>query len=218
MNTTHQLIGYNLCPFVARVRIVATEKSFPLELSYIDIAAKPDWFTKLSPTGQVPALLVGDRVLFESSAISSYIDEVTPGSLFPTDVVRRAEIRAWTQFASDLTLKQYAQMCATTESMLQEVTSAVDSALAILAKNLAAEGGFFDGDEFGMADAAFASFLFRAAIFDKKFGLSSLARYPRLVRWQESVCSRPSVNEYFSNQFVELMLGHMETKESILIR
>ncbi len=52
-------------------------------------------FLKVNPAGQVPCLLVGDRVLSESTAIIEWLEEVYPmPALLPKDPWRRAEIRS----------------------------------------------------------------------------------------------------------------------------
>lgn len=102
MNT---LVSFNVCPFVQRSLIVLEEKRVRdhYDIRYIDLDAKPDWFLRYSPMGQVPILIVGDTVLFESVAINEYLDDVSPGpSLHPQDPLRRAHNRAWIEFLSSV--------------------------------------------------------------------------------------------------------------------
>ena len=96
----YKLISFALCPYVQRALIVLKEKNVPFERVDIDLANKPDWFLKLSPLGKVPVLQSGDNVLFESQVIAEYLDEVTDGSLHPSDPIEKAVHRAWIEFAS----------------------------------------------------------------------------------------------------------------------
>ena len=64
-----RLVSHHLCPYVQRAAIALAEKGVPFERINIDLAAKPDWFLKISPLGKVPLLQVGQDVLFESSVI-----------------------------------------------------------------------------------------------------------------------------------------------------
>ncbi len=96
----YKLISFPLCPYVQRALIVLAEKNVPFERVDIDLANKPDWFLKLSPLGKVPVLQADDNVLFESQVIAEYLDEVTQGSLHPTDPLQKAKHRAWIEFAS----------------------------------------------------------------------------------------------------------------------
>ena len=90
------LVSHHLCPYVQRAAIVAAEKGVALDRQAIDLAAKPDWFLALSPTGKTPLLLVTDQEgrehpLFESAAIAEYLDETGGGrTLMPTDPIARA--------------------------------------------------------------------------------------------------------------------------------
>lgn len=62
------LVSHYLCSYVQRAVIVASEKGIALDRMTIDLAAKPDWFLALSPTGKVPLLKVrtegAEHVLF----------------------------------------------------------------------------------------------------------------------------------------------------------
>ena len=89
MATKLHLVSHHLCPYVQRAVIVAFEKGVVLERTSIDLAAKPDWFLVLSPTGKVPLLRVSDdigahHVLFESAAICEYLDETVASPLLPS--------------------------------------------------------------------------------------------------------------------------------------
>src|SRR6185312_13952832 len=91
-----KLISHKLCPYVQRAVIALTEKGVPFERIDIDLASKPDWFSKISPLGKVPVLVVtGDDgnqvVLFESNVICEYIEETQGGAaLHPRDALDRA--------------------------------------------------------------------------------------------------------------------------------
>ena len=85
-----ELISFKLCPFVQRSVITLKHKGVPFEVKYIDLENKPDWFLRLSPTGKVPVLKVGDTVLFESAVINEYLNDVNPPSMHPADPLDRA--------------------------------------------------------------------------------------------------------------------------------
>src|SRR5947199_129810 len=48
------LVSIDLCPYVQRASIALTEKGVPFERRTVDLAARPAWFTAISPPGQVP--------------------------------------------------------------------------------------------------------------------------------------------------------------------
>ena len=80
--------------------IVLRAKDIEFEVTYINLAQKPDWFLKIAPHGKVPVLLVGDKPLFESNAIAEFLEETLSPALHPQDPIKRARTRAWTDCAS----------------------------------------------------------------------------------------------------------------------
>ena len=50
------LVSHALCPYVQRAVILLAEQAVPFDRIDIDLAAKPDWFLRLSPTGATPRL------------------------------------------------------------------------------------------------------------------------------------------------------------------
>jgi len=61
------------------------QKNLDMEVKFIEIWNKPEWFLKISPLGKVPILIIGESgmninitlvVLFESTAIMEYMDEM----------------------------------------------------------------------------------------------------------------------------------------------
>ncbi len=100
-----RLISHKLCPYVQRAAIVAFEKKIDFERIDIDLANKPEWFLKISPTGKVPVLEVTEadgrvHILFESAVIAEYLDEIIGDRLLPSEPLQRARTRAWVEYAS----------------------------------------------------------------------------------------------------------------------
>jgi|SRR5450631_1454038 len=86
-------------PYAWRAQFALEHKALPYELKVLSFSAgdtrKPE-FVALNPRHQVPTLVDGDFVLYESSAIVEYLDEAFPGRgapLFPGDARTRAIIR-----------------------------------------------------------------------------------------------------------------------------
>ena len=84
-----------------RAVIILRAKQIEFEVTYINLRDKPDWFLEISPHGKVPVLVVDDSPLFESNAIAEFLDETVPPRLHPSDPVKRARNRAWTDFVPD---------------------------------------------------------------------------------------------------------------------
>jgi len=94
-----ELISFNVCSFVQRSFITLNHKNCAYDITFIDINDPPDWFLEISPLGKVPVLKVdGNEVLFESAVINEFIDDVTPGTLKPSDPLTLAKNRAWIEY------------------------------------------------------------------------------------------------------------------------
>lgn len=86
-------------PWAWRAQFALEHKALQYERKVLSFAAgdtrKPE-FVALNPRHQVPVLVDGDFVLYESNAIVEYLDEAYPGTgspLFPGDVRTRALVR-----------------------------------------------------------------------------------------------------------------------------
>jgi glutathione S-transferase len=86
-------------PYAWRAQLALEHKALPYELKVLSFSAgdtrKPE-FIALNPRHQVPTLVDGDFVLYESNAIIEYLDEAYPGRgapLLPGDARSRAIVR-----------------------------------------------------------------------------------------------------------------------------
>jgi glutathione S-transferase len=86
-------------PYAWRAHLALEHKALPYELKILSFSAgdtkKPEFVT-LNPRHQVPVLVDGDFVLYESNAIVEYLDEAYPATgapLFPGDARTRAVAR-----------------------------------------------------------------------------------------------------------------------------
>jgi glutathione S-transferase len=86
-------------PYVWRVQLALEHKALPYAIEVLSFSAgdtkKPE-FARLNPRRQVPVLVDGDFVLYESNAIVEYLDEAYPATgapLFPGDARARALTR-----------------------------------------------------------------------------------------------------------------------------
>lgn len=197
MSNIPQLVSHHLCPYVQRAAIVAAERGIALERDFIDLAAKPDWFRALSPTGKVPLLRVMDgegqeHVLFESAAIAEYLDEVGRGtSMMPTDPLVRARTRAWVEFASG-TLGEIAGLyAAQDEAAFAARETALRGRLAQVEQALA--GPWFEGEAFGLVDAAFGPVFRYLDTFEARADLALAAGLPKIGAWRALLAARPSI-------------------------
>jgi glutathione S-transferase len=85
-------------PYAWRVHLALEHKALPYERKVLSFSAgdtrKPE-FIALNPRHTVPTLVDGDFVLYESNAITAYLEDAYPGRgapLFPGDAKTRATV------------------------------------------------------------------------------------------------------------------------------
>ena len=191
-----KLCSFKTCPWVHRAAIVLQEKAMPYEIEYIDRDARPDWFLKISPHSKVPVLIIDDEfALFESNAISEYLDEIEGAHLHPQDPILRAQNRAWTDFVpifgriSHLAYaeneKNLAERCKSVSNNFSKIEDALGK------RNNS--GPYFNGLNFSLVDAAYAPFLMRFTFFDRIHPLGLIENFSFLTEWRDALLTRPSV-------------------------
>ena len=198
-----EIISFKLCPFVQRSVIILLEKGIDFDITYIDLKQPPDWFLAISPFGKVPVLRCGDTVLFESAVINEYIDETHPPELHPADPLLRAQNRAWIEFGSGLNLDLHAVMVATDADDFSAKCDKVKKELARIESQLGT-GPYLNGEQFSLADAAYAPTLMRLQLIHQHYGLDLMAGLPKLQAWADTLAARDSVPRSVVPEFAEL--------------
>lgn len=199
-----ELVSFKLCPFVQRSVITLEKKNAPYRIRYVDLADPPDWFLQLSPSKKVPLLLIdGSQVLFESSVINEFIDEVTPGRLHPEDPLKRAFNRSWIEYGANCLTDTLHMTTVETEGEFSEVIKGHNDKLARVESELG-EGPFFNGADFSLVDAAYAPMLMRLDLLGRYAPVLFTERLPKLVRWSEALLKLPAVNDSVVADFPQL--------------
>ena len=216
------LISHLLCPYVQRAAIALAEKGVPFEKVYIDLAAKPDWFLKISPLGKVPLLRVpqpdgGEAILFESSVIAEYVDESQAGPrLHPEDALTRARHRAWMEYGSsilsDIWILETTKDAGVFEEKRKAITEKFGRVEAVLEK-----GPFFAGSRFSLVDAVFAPVFRYFDTFDEITDFGMLATYPKVRAWREALAARPSVREAVTPEYPELLRAFLKKQDAYML-
>jgi glutathione S-transferase len=208
-----ELVSHDLCPYVQRAVIVAHELGIALQRTDIDLASKPDWFTAISPTGKVPLLRVRDpggaqHILFESAAISEYLDEIASRHLMPGAPLQRARVRAWVEFASGTLAVISGLYSAQDAAAFEERREALRRRFVQIEAELAEP--WFAGADFGLVDAAFAP-VFRY--------LDALeAMLAKLSAWRSALATRPSIIAAVSPDNPQRLERYLRTRQSHLGR
>ena len=203
-----------------RAVIALSEKGVAHERTYIDLAAKPGWFTTLSPLGKVPLLLVDEvTVLFESAVICEFLEETAPGvRLHPDDPVERARHRAWIEFAS-ATLGSIAGLYAAPDAAAFEgKRTDLAAKMAWLEGTLTAEP-YFAGERFSLVDAAFGPVFRYFDTFEATLpALGVFDCLPKVRAWRAALAMRPSVRDAVAADYPERLAWFLRARGSHLSR
>jgi glutathione S-transferase len=196
--------------------ILLRAKDVEFDVTYVNLREKPDWFLEISPHGKVPVLKVGDDILFESSAIAEFLDEMVPPRLHPEDPIARAKNRAWTDFtptfAGALSKIHYAKTREDMEAAVADaptVLTKVEAALAGRGNN----GPFFNGPDMSLVDAAYAPFLQRYLLIDEGLKNDVLKDFPLIRAWAETLMADERVTGAVPDNFEDEFIGNLHRRD-----
>ena len=196
-----ELISFNVCPYVQRSVITLNYKNCEYDITFIDLNNPPDWFSKISPLGKVPVLKVDDKeILFESAVINEFIDDVTPGTLKPTDPLTLAKNRAWIEYGgtclADLYMIADHNDEADMRKQMYECTTRLQRVEDILGNST-----FFNGDELSLIDAAYAPLLIRLDFMNEILNLLDWENLPKLKTWRDNLLNLDAVQKSIVDDF-----------------
>ena len=186
------LISHVLCPYVQRAVIALKEKGVDFERIDIDLRQKPDWFLAISPLGKVPVLKVGDDVIFESAVIAEFLEDTVEPALHPADAIKRADHRAWIEFAGVLLSDIWEFYTATTPEAFEKKRQELAQRFERLEARIKADP-WLDGAAFHLVDAAYGPVFRYFDVFDAIEDFGILKGKPKIARWRKTLRERPSV-------------------------
>lgn len=209
------LVSFKLCPFVQKTVIVAEEKNIKLNVTYIDLDNKSDWFLQRSPLGKVPILIVGEETLFESNVIMDFIDEISEGSLKPMNLVQAAVNKSWIEFSNELIISQFHYICSDSS---EKLTCNRNNYIRNLSRinDALNKKPFFNGNDFSLVDVAFAPIFSRQNIIEGISGDNPIRDFPNVFEWGKHLMSRPSVKISLVIDFETLFLKRFSTGSILL--
>ncbi len=199
------LHAYQYSVYAWIVRLVLREKNVAHEYVEVNPFARdvPADYLALHPFRRVPTLVHDGFVLYETAAITQYIDEAFPGApLQPTETRSRARL---TQIISVIDAYGYWPMVRQVfshrvfrprmgqqvdEAEIQSGIVASESTLRAL-EALAGDGDFLIDDRLSLADLHLAPMMAYFAAADE--GGAVLARQPKLSHWWSMIQHRPAV-------------------------
>jgi len=200
------LYGLEQSVYTRIARLALEEKRVPYSLQEVDIfgaAGVPGHYRDLHPFGRLPALQHGAFRLYETSAITRYVDEALEGPrLQPTDAVDRARMNqiigvldsyayrpmVWDVFVERVRVPQTGGQ--SDEAKISGAIVTSETCLAALDEIVRCTP-YLVSDEVTLADLhAYPMLCYLALAPD---GEALLNCHPKLQRWLETMQSRSSV-------------------------
>lgn len=216
-----KLISFDLCPYVQRAAIVLLEKNVPFERITIDLANKPEWFKKISPLGKVPVLQQAGNVLFESTVIVEYLEEVYGPALHPADPMTKARQRAWMEFGSSMLADLWVIETGQDPEAFEIKRKLLRSKAEQLEIELSASGQFgpyFAGPHFSIVDAVYAPFFRYFNTIEMISSMRLFEGLPHIEAWRTHLSQRPSVQQAVVADYSDRLLAFLRKHNGVLMR
>jgi glutathione S-transferase/RNA polymerase-associated protein len=201
MTDSVTVYDHPLSPYGQKVKMALLEKGVPFEAPLpggIGSGSADGEFARVSPRGEVPALVHGDLAVFDSTIILEYIEDRWPDPpLLPRAPADRARVRMLedamdTHFeAITWGLSEIRNFGRATGELAETMQARGGEQLAAWFRWLDAQLGdrpWFNGDAFGWGDIAVVPFVNGAAGFGHQPAAGS-----RLADWHARANARDSV-------------------------
>ena len=200
------IYGPVISTYVRTVRLVCEEKAAPYELVEVDIMQggnkTPEHLAR-HPFGRVPAFEHDGFRLYETSAITRYLDAVLPGpALTPADPKGAARMQqaiaivdsyAYGAMISAIVIQRVVMPMVGGVADETGIAAALPTAETSLAafEALLGQGHYLAGETISLADLHLAPVM--AYFSATPEGQARLPGFPGLARWWAAVSARPSM-------------------------
>lgn len=195
------IVGPPQSSYVRTVRMVCAEKSLAHRLEPVELGSEAH--RKLHPWSRVPVLRDGAVEIYETSAISRYLDDTHPTPrLVPGDVVARARMEQWISAINSYIYEHVIQSYALagyvrpTQRNTPPDRAAIEASLPAMRRDLElldagyADAAYLAGAELSLADLFVAPIVATIGMFPE--GQAALGTTKHLARAFDSLRKRPS--------------------------
>jgi glutathione S-transferase len=190
-------------------------KNIPFDITYIDINDPPAWFMDISPFGKVPVLRTDDSILFESSVINEYLDEITPPSMHPKDPLQKAKNRAWIEYGSSLNFAQHDLYWSKDQEEFHKYFQQIRRHLERLEQQIT-ETPYFNGAALSLVDVAYAPLLMRFKLVEGLYASGIIQGLPNLQHWSDELTALEPVQKSVVANFNDLYIGAIEKADGYM--
>ena len=186
-----------------RIIVAALENNAEFNINLVDLRKgehKQAAHLARQPFGVIPALEDGDFSLYESRAITRYVDESRGGQLTPKDVRQRALMEQWISLEQgtitpDISAIVFQRVFAPMHGkQTDEAAAAASAAKAVAALDIMdahlAKHQYLAGEQFSLADVFFMPYFHLLAVATPEATL--ITSRPNIAAWWKRVSERPS--------------------------
>jgi glutathione S-transferase len=194
-----ELYDFPRCPFCRKVRITLQEKGIKYKNILVDLnnkEQKKPQFLKLNPSGKVPVLVDGTKIIYESTIINEYLEEKFENPpLLPKNIYKKAKIRMLVEYCEktfhthvfsiykELKLKKTLRI---NKKLIEHDKTRLDAELKYL--NDLLKGSNYLAGRFSLADIAFMPRVLILQYLD--IGINN--KYKFVLGWVENLKKRDS--------------------------
>ncbi len=194
-----QFYSNDVCPFAYRVRLTLAEKAIAHESHTIDLLNIPDWYYKISPTGNVPLIKKNDDSVWESTIINEYLEDAYPDiPLLPENPVERAHARLWIDYCNTTFQPDYCGLVfELDENKHENIRIRLYDSLKFIDEGLAktAPGPYWLGEQLSLVDLTYYPFFEHAPVLSHYRQFDIPAEHKHIHRWLAAMRERPSVKK-----------------------
>ncbi len=214
-----EFISFKLCPFTHMSLILCVKNHIPFDVSYINPANIPGWLKDISPNEEVPVLKVDtDTVIFESSVIMAFINDISDNNLEPKEAKAKAFNRAWQSFAGSFFKELFT---ITTTKKQTDFDLSKKNMLAKLDKvaHIKSENRFFNDDNFSLVDVAYAPFFLRLDLLNSWTNNAlSIKHLEKITAWQKNILAEDFVLDATPKGLEDIYLANIEQRDGIFAK
>lgn len=196
---TVEIFSAEVCPYAHRTRLVLMQKGVDFSLTEIDLSSKPEWFTEVSPYGKVPSIRHGGRIIYESSIINEYLDEVFPEPpLMPISPYERAMARIWMDYGNTrFNVASFKMLRENDGANQNALRTELDACLKFMEEGMVklSDGPYWLGTEPSLVDYNYYPFFERFCNVEHYRDYQIPGSCMRLLVWRDAMEALPIVRQ-----------------------
>lgn len=205
------VFGFPRSTFVHIVRLVLTHKGVPYAFQDLEPDMGKPSHLKLHPFNRVPILRHDDFLVYETSAIAAYVDDVFDGpALTPQGVRERARMNQWISAVNSyfypymiyhvtherLVFPQLG--IASDEKVVAHALPKIELALGVMERELTHGKNYLLGSDLTLADFYLLPSTYAFSLVEE--GKAMYSKFPAFCGWRERMEALPAVKKFRAAQ------------------